>query len=547
MNELGRAIEQAARDKGIDKSIIVEALEQAVEAAARKRYPQKENLEVHFNDDIGELELFEFKDVVEVVENDESQLTPDQARELDPEAQIGDSLGMKMEVGDMLGRIAAQNAKQVIIQKVREAEKAIIYEEYKDRKDDLINGIVRRIERGNVIVDLGRTEAILPRSEQIPRESYRPDERIRALVLDIQQNTRGPSIVLSRSHPNFIRRLFELEVPEIHEGVVELKGIAREPGSRAKVAVFSLERDVDPVGACVGMKGSRVQNVVQELRGEKIDIIQWSEDPARLIENALSPAEISQVIIDEIDRKMEVIVPDDQLSLAIGRRGQNVKLAVQLTGWNVDIRSESEMLEASHKAKEALKQVEGISETATELLFQAGIEGVEDLATADPAALAGETDIPVEKLQVLVVNAQAAVEVLRRRAELAPRSTAELPAVDGPLMETLRGFGVETIGQMAEVQLGEVELGTNEEKIRKLQAEARKMLELPGDAPEVPVVEAPEPEPEVEAATPEAAAEEQASAEPATDTASEETADAAPESDSDIKKTDPVSGDEVQG
>ncbi len=240
MNELTRAIEQAARDKGIDKTIFVKALEEAIVAAARKRYPDKENLEVHFNDELGELELFEFKDVVEVVENAESQLTPDQARELDPDAQIGDSLGMKMEVGDLLNRIAAQNAKQVIIQKVREAEKGIIYEEYKDRKGDLINGIVRRVERGNVIVDLGRTEAIMPRGEQIPRESYRPDDRIRAYVLEIQQNARGPAIVLSRSHPNFIRKLFELEVPEIHEGVVEIKAIAREAGQSRQGRGFQL-------------------------------------------------------------------------------------------------------------------------------------------------------------------------------------------------------------------------------------------------------------------------------------------------------------------
>jgi N utilization substance protein A len=484
VNELGRAIEQAARDKGIDKGIIVQALEQAIEAAARKRYPNKANLEVHFNDELGELELFEFKDVVEVIENDESQLTPDQARELDPDAQIGDSLGMKMEVGDLLGRIAAQNAKQVIIQKVREAEKAIIYEEYKDRKGDLINGIIRRVERGNVIVDLGRTEAILPRSEQIPRESYRPDERIRAFVVDIQQNARGPAIVLSRSHPNFIRKLFELEVPEIHEGVVEIKAIAREPGNRAKVAVFSYEKDVDPVGACVGMKGSRVQNVVQELKGEKIDIIQWSDDPAKLIENALSPADISQVIIDEIDRKMEVIVPDDQLSLAIGRKGQNVKLAVQLTGWNVDIRSESEVMEAGKKVKAALGQVPDMSDTAIELLYQAGIGSIEDLANADAAQLASESDIALEKVQLLIANAKQVLVEAAAKAERVSKWEAkpltELPNADEEAVKALANSGIRTIRQLADA--GPKALGAvdgHAEKVHELQKEACKVLELP--------------------------------------------------------------------
>lgn len=480
LNELGRAIEQAARDKGIDKGVFIRALEEALVAAARKKYPAKENLEVHFNDELGELELFEFKDVVETVENAESQLTLPEARELDPDAQLGDSLGMKLEVGDLLNRIAAQNAKQVIIQKVREAEKAIIYEEYKDRKGDLINGIIRRIERGNVIVDLGRTEAIMPRGEQIPRESYRPDERIRAYVLEIQQNAKGPAIVLSRSHPNFIRKLFELEVPEIHEGVVEIKAIAREPGNRAKVAVFSYEKDVDPVGACVGMKGSRVQNVVQELKGEKIDIIQWSDDPAKLIENALSPAEISQVIIDEVDRKMEVIVPDDQLSLAIGRKGQNVKLAVQLTGWNVDIRSESEVLEASQKTKAALAQIPNISETAIELLYQAGITSIEDLTKADAEQLAQESDISLEKVQLYMQGAKQVLEEheakLERVKAWEAKPLAELPGADPEAVAALEASGLKTVSALAHAEPERVQAAG--EKAAALRAEARKALEL---------------------------------------------------------------------
>lgn len=498
MNELIRAIEQAARDKGIDKAIIIEALEEALAAAARKKFPQKGNLEVHFNEELGELELFEFKDVVEHVENAESQLTIEQARELDPDAQVGDSLGIKLEISDLLGRIAAQNAKQVILQKVREAERAIIYEEYKDRKGDLINGIVRRIERGNVIVDLGRTEAVLPRSEQIPRESYRPDERIRAYVLDIQQNARGPAIVLSRSHPNFIRKLFELEVPEIHEGVVEIKAIAREPGSRAKVAVFSYDKDVDPVGACVGMKGSRVQNVVQELRGEKIDIIQWSDDPAKLIENALSPAEISQVIIDEVDKKMEVIVPDDQLSLAIGRKGQNVKLAVQLTGWNIDIRSESEVLEASKKAKEALKQIPEITDTAIELLFQAGIESIEDMANADAERIANETGIALEKVQLYIANAKQVLAIAAEQAErikdLEGRSPAEIPGADEEMVAALASSGIHTVRQLAEAQLDALQsLASVRDRALQLRREARKMLHLPEEVEPAPeTVAAPE-------------------------------------------------------
>jgi len=325
--------------------IIVEALEQAVLTAANKKYRNTRELEAHFNEELGEVELFEFVTVVDEVEDSYREITLGEAREEDPEVEIGDSIGMKLPSSEF-SRIAAQTAKQVIIQKVREAERETIFNEFKDRVGELINGLVRRYEKGDMIVDLGRAEAMLPHKELAPREVYRQGDRVKALITDIRMTTKGPQILLSRTHPGMLVKLFEAEVPEIAEGIVEIMGVVREPGSRAKIAVYSHDSDVDPVGACVGMRGSRVQNVVSELRGEKIDIIPWSEDIARFACNALSPASVSKVIVDEDNRSMEIIVADDQLSLAIGKRGQNVRLAARLTGWKIDMKSETRMAEA---------------------------------------------------------------------------------------------------------------------------------------------------------------------------------------------------------
>lgn len=342
---LNHIIDQVVKDKSIDRGVLVEALEAAVLSAANKKYRNTRDLEAHFNDEIGEVEVFEFVTVVEEVENSYQEIDLGEAQEIDPDVEVGDSLGMKMDASSF-SRIAAQTAKQVIIQKVREAEREGVFNEFKDRIGELVNGIVRRYERGDLIIDLGRTEALLPHREQVPRENYRQGDRVRAYISDVRMATKGPQIILSRTHPGLLIELFKMEVPEVSEGIVEIKAVSREPGSRAKIAVFSNDPDVDPIGACVGMRGARVQNVVSELRGEKIDIINWTPDIARFACSALSPAEVTRVYVDNDEESLEMIVPDDQLSLAIGKKGQNVRLAAKLTGWKIDIMSETRAAEA---------------------------------------------------------------------------------------------------------------------------------------------------------------------------------------------------------
>lgn len=346
---LKHAIEQIVKEKGIDRQVVLEAMEQAVLTAANKKYRNTRDLEARYNSDTGEVELFEFVIVVEEVEDSYKEISLDEAREIDPDVEVGDSLGEKIDSSGFT-RIAAQTAKQVIIQKVREAERETIFNEYSDRQWEIITGMVRRFEKGDLLIDLGRAEAVLPSKEQMPREVYRPGDRIRAIITDIRVTPKGPQIILSRTHPSMLAKLFEAEVPEVAEGIVEINAIVRDPGSRAKLAVSSNDPDVDPVGACVGMRGSRVQNVVSELRGEKIDIIPWSEDIARFACNALSPAQVSKVFVDEDNRALEVVVADDQLSLAIGKRGQNVSLAARLTGCRIDIKSEAKAAEAELQA-----------------------------------------------------------------------------------------------------------------------------------------------------------------------------------------------------
>ena len=342
---LNHIIDQVVKDKGIDRDVLVEALEAAVLSAANKKYRNTRELEAHYNDEAGEVEVFEFVTVVDEVENSYQEIDLSEAREIDPDVEIGDSLGMKMDASSF-SRIAAQTAKQVIIQKVREAEREGVYNEFKDRLGELVNGIVRRYERGDLIVDLGRAEALLPHREQVPRENYRQGDRVRAYISDVRMATKGPQIILSRTHPGLLAELFRIEVPEVAEGIVEIQSVAREPGSRAKIAVLSNDPDVDPIGACVGMRGARVQNVVSELRGEKIDIINWTPDIARFACSALAPAEVTRVYVDNEEESLEIIVPDDQLSLAIGKKGQNVRLAAKLTGWKIDIISETRAAEA---------------------------------------------------------------------------------------------------------------------------------------------------------------------------------------------------------
>jgi N utilization substance protein A len=339
--EILRIIEQISREKGIEREVLLAGVEAAVLSAAKRRYGPAETLQARFNPQTGTLELTIAKTVVAELQDPKSEIALEQARAYDLEAKVGDALPIPLEV-EGFGRIAAQTAKQVIIQKVREAERDIVYNEYKGREGELVNGVIQRFEKGDIIIDLGKTEALLPRKEQSTRETFQRGERVRAYILEVRKGTSGPQIIASRTHPGLVERLFEMEVPEIYEGIIEIKGAVREPNGRAKIAVYSRDRAVDPIGACVGMRGVRVQSVVQELRGEKIDIVQWSDDPATFVANALSPAKIYKINVNLDTRAMEVIVEDDQLSLAIGKKGQNVRLAAKLTKWRLDIKSRSE-------------------------------------------------------------------------------------------------------------------------------------------------------------------------------------------------------------
>lgn len=404
ITELIRVIDQVSREKGVEREVLIKTIEEAVKAAARKKLGQNYDLEVTFNEEIGEIEIFEFKEVVEKVANESLEISLEEAKEIDPESELGDSLGIKMDT-DALGRIAAQSAKQVIMQRLREAERDIVYDDYKDRRGEIIHGIAQRFDKGAIVVNLGRTEAELPVKEQIPKESYKQGDRVRAYILDVKQFSRGPQIVLSRTHPNFLSALFENEVPEISEGIVTVIQVAREPGSRAKIAVSSKDGDVDPVGACVGMKGSRVQAVVQELRGEKIDIVTWDPDPAKFICNALAPAEIVRVIVDEANQTMEVVVPDDQLSLAIGKRGQNVRLASKLSGWNLDVTSETNYNDALKEAYNSLLQLDGVGEATASNLYQQGFRSMEEVAEASVSDLMEVGGIGEEKAGKIIESA----------------------------------------------------------------------------------------------------------------------------------------------
>ncbi|MCX6102543.1 MAG: transcription termination factor NusA [Proteobacteria bacterium] len=385
-SELGRVIEQVEKDKSINKAILIEALESALVMAAKKKYGIDKEIEAHYNEELGEIELFQFKTVVEEIGDDATEIILEKAKQLDPEVSLGDSMGVKLDTSQF-GRIAAQTAKQVIIQKVRDAERDVIYNEFNIRKGELVSGECRRVEYGCVVVDLGKTDAILPTREQIPGEQFRPHDRILGYLIDVQQTPRGPKIVLSRTCPELLIQLFKQEVPEVNEGIVQIKSAAREPGMRAKIAVESTDPDVDPVGACVGVKGSRVQNVVQELRGEKIDIVPWDEDETRFVCNALAPAEVIKVRVDEDNHSMDIVVADSQLSLAIGKRGQNVKLASILTGWKLDIVSETKMSQRQDDAKDLLKQMEGMNDTLAQSLYQYGFT-IEQLVNSDVAVIA---------------------------------------------------------------------------------------------------------------------------------------------------------------
>ncbi|MDF2369576.1 MAG: transcription termination factor NusA [Rhizobiaceae bacterium] len=418
--ELLQIADAVAREKSIDREIVLEAMADAIQKAARSRYGSETNIRADINPKTGEIKLQRLLEVVEAVEDYSTQIALQTALDQNPEAQLGDFIAEPLPPMDF-GRIAAQSAKQVIVQKVREAERDRQFDEFKDRVGEIINGTVKRVEYGNVIVDLGRGEAIIRRDELIPRENFRYGDRVRAYVYDVRREQRGPQIFLSRTHPQFMVKLFTMEVPEIYDGIIELKSVARDPGSRAKIAVISNDSSIDPVGACVGMRGSRVQAVVGELQGEKIDIIPWSDDPASFIVNALQPAEVAKVVLDEDAERIEVVVPDDQLSLAIGRRGQNVRLASQLTGWDIDILTEQE--ESERRQKEFNERTElfmnalNVDEMVGQVLASEGFSQVEEVAYVDVSEVASIEGFDEDTAQELQSRAAEYLDAIEAELE----------------------------------------------------------------------------------------------------------------------------------
>ncbi len=427
-SELRKVISGVSRDKNLDKAVIIDALQQAVVHAARRTLGATADLEAHYNEESDEIELYQFRTVVDDddVANENLEIALLDAKKLDPETVLGDAIGVKIDTSKF-GRIAAQSAKQIIVQKVRDAERSQIHEEFRDKVGEILSGYVRRFERSDIIVDLGRTEAVIPYKEQVPTEKFRVKDRIQAYVLDVKRSSRGPQVIMSRAHSGFLVALFSQHVTEIYDGVVTIEAAARDPGYRSKIAVYSRDSTVDPVGACVGMKGSRVQAVVNELNGEKIDIIPYDHDPARLVCNALAPAVVSKVIVDEESHSMEVIVADDQLSLAIGKRGQNVRLAAQLTGWRLDIKSESSVDEKLAGAKDVLAAIPGLDEMMAELLIQEGYTTPNEIAQLSPRALNRLLNLDQEQALNLIERAkEAALHVSPSRPEarktLAPKN-----------------------------------------------------------------------------------------------------------------------------
>ena len=454
-----------ASEKMIDKAIVIEALEEAIQRAARARYGAENDIRAKLDQSSGDLRLWRVVEVVDDVEDYFKQVDIKQAQKLQADAQVGDFIVDPLPPVD-LGRIDAQSAKQVIFQKVRDAERERQFEEYKDRAGEIITGVVKSVEFGHVVVDLGRAEGVIRRDQQIPREVVRAGDRIRSLILKVQRENRGPQILLSRAHPDFMKKLFAQEVPEIYDGIIEIKAAARDPGSRAKIGVISYDGSIDPVGACVGMKGSRVQAVVQEMQGEKIDIIPWSEDTATFVVNALQPATVSRVVIDEDEGRIEVVVPDDQLSLAIGRRGQNVRLASQLTGRGIDIMTEAESSEKRQKEfverSEMFQRELDVDETLAQLLVAEGFSELEEVAYVAPEELAmieGFDEELVEELQ------NRGIEALERREETAREerralgvedALTEMPHLTEAMLVTLGKAGVKTLDDLADLATDEL-------------------------------------------------------------------------------------------
>ncbi|MBI3014107.1 MAG: transcription termination/antitermination protein NusA [Candidatus Tectomicrobia bacterium] len=487
--ELIRVIEQIGREKGISRETLVQAVEAAVVSASKKRFASMGNMEARLDPESGEVDLFNVKDVVEVVEDSETQISLAEARAVNPNADLGGKLVIPVQM-EGLGRIAAQTAKQVIVQRVREAEREIVFNEFRGREGELVNCAVMRIERGNIIVDMGKTEGILPRREQSFREVFRRGERIRAYIVEVKKTPKGPQVILSRTHSGFLKKLFELEVPEVAEGTVEIVAGVREPSGRAKIAVRAKEKDVDPVGACVGVRGSRVQAIVQELRGEKIDIIQWTDDPVDFVKNALSPAKVSRITANPQEKAMEVIVPDDQLSLAIGKKGQNVRLAAKLSQWRIDIKSEAE-----HGKQEAERQKIALEKARGDLTGVQALKGVEEetiqlLMGNGFTNLTSVLEAPLERLQEIPgMDQEKALRIkelahafVRGETQESPGAAdeREIPALtvsedsqsQGHSLLDLEGVGEKTAHLLEEHGIATVEVLS--------QASEEKLTEIPG-------------------------------------------------------------------
>jgi len=458
--ELLQVADAVARDKGIDRDEVLEAMEQAIQKAGRSKYGHEHDIRAHIDRKNGEIQLSRFMEVVETVENEATQMTVAQAKRKKPDASVGEFIVDSLPPIDF-GRIAAQTAKQVIVQKVRDAERQRQFNEFKDRTGEIVNGLVKRVEFGNVVVDLGRAEALLRRDELIPRETFRTGDRVRAYIYDVRQEPRGPQIFLSRTHPQFMAKLFAQEVPEIYDGIIEIKSVARDPGSRAKIAVISRDSGIDPVGACVGMRGSRVQAVVAELQGEKIDIIQWSSDPATFIVNGLAPAEVAKVVLDEEANRIEVVVPDDQLSLAIGRRGQNVRLASQLTGWDIDILTEAE--ESERRTEEFKSRSKmfidalDVDDVIAHLLVTEGFSSVEEVAFVpleDLTDIEGFDEAIAGELQQrarVFLEEQDERNTVRRKELGVDDALAAIEGLATGMLVTLGEKGVKTLDDLADL------------------------------------------------------------------------------------------------
>ena len=473
--ELLQIAEAVAREKTIDKKIVIEAMEEAIQKAAKARYGAENDIRCEIDPKTGESKLTRVLAVVDEVENDSTQVNLADAQKRNPDAKVGDHIAETLPPLEF-GRVAAQNAKQVIVQKVREAERDRQFSEFKDRIGDISNGTVKRVEYGNVIVDLGRAEGIIRRDEMIPRENVRLGDRIRAFIYDVRREQRGPQIFLTRARSEFMAKLFAAEVPEIYDGVVEIKSVARDPGSRAKIAVISKDSSIDPVGACVGMRGARVQAVVNELQGEKVDIIEWNPDAASFIVNALAPAEVTKVVLDEDSNRIEVVVPEAQLSLAIGRRGQNVRLASQLTGWDIDIMTEAE--ESERRQKEFTERTQllmdalDVDEVIAQLLVTEGFASIEEVAFVDLSEIAhiegfdADTAEQIQNRAKEYLESQETDRDNKRRELGVADDMAEIPGMTTAMMVALGESGVKTVEDFADCATDEL-VGWTERKKEK--------------------------------------------------------------------------------